>query len=245
MAIPSQNVRPLPRAILLVSLRPASACGAAERDTASDGERVADWELAHPESRNFPLTNPADTKPLGWVMGAFYTGLTALADPLDPIRDMPMRLSRWASKIIGRWDPALSTPTIMKWRRAGSGLRPQTRSPHDRRGQRALRCRHCRRPVRFVADDAGARRLFQQMVLVRCALHGSAGWVALSRATQTRAFSPMPIKEYRATTDFLLDADATLFYRDSSYFGKTGRPWREDFLEPGQWVGSMPGWRAS
>src|SRR5262249_7860126 len=43
-------------------------------------ERVADWELAHPDSANQPLSYPDDLKPLSWVVGTFYTGLTALAD---------------------------------------------------------------------------------------------------------------------------------------------------------------------
>src|SRR5271170_13729 len=43
-------------------------------------ERVADWELAHRGNASLPVSSPEVTKPLGWVVGTFYTGLAALAD---------------------------------------------------------------------------------------------------------------------------------------------------------------------
>src|SRR6476660_5776312 len=66
-------------AILLCLFAP-HARAAQQKDILHLMERVADWELAHPDSANQPMTYPDDLKPLNWLVGTFYIGLTALAD---------------------------------------------------------------------------------------------------------------------------------------------------------------------
>src|SRR5258706_2011228 len=43
-------------------------------------DRVADWELAHPDTAAVPPSSHKTSDPLDWVVAAFYVGLTALAD---------------------------------------------------------------------------------------------------------------------------------------------------------------------
>src|SRR5689334_22979020 len=65
---------------ILLFLFAAQAHAAQRQDILRLMERVADWELVHANTANQPLTHADDVKPLGWVVGTFYTGLTALAD---------------------------------------------------------------------------------------------------------------------------------------------------------------------
>jgi rhamnogalacturonyl hydrolase YesR len=66
---------------------------------------------------------------------------------------------------------------------------------------------------------------------------GPPGWVALSQATGDPRYLAYADKEYRATTSLLLDGDQTLYYRDSSYFGKVGAQGEKIFWSRGNgWV---------
>jgi hypothetical protein len=66
-------------AMLALTLGPAQAQSHADA-ILKTMEHVADWELAHPAQAAFPANGAESTNPLGWVVGAFYTGLTSLAD---------------------------------------------------------------------------------------------------------------------------------------------------------------------
>jgi rhamnogalacturonyl hydrolase YesR len=66
---------------------------------------------------------------------------------------------------------------------------------------------------------------------------GPPGWAALSRATRDSRYQAFADKEYRATADFLFDKEQHLFYRDSSYFGKSGAHGEKIFWSRGNgWV---------
>src|SRR3954466_3630342 len=65
---------------LLLLASAATATEDTAKEILSTMERVADWELAHPDTASQPHNSPQAAAPLGWIVGAFYTGLTALAD---------------------------------------------------------------------------------------------------------------------------------------------------------------------
>src|SRR5262245_13847077 len=70
--------------LLLASAAPASAD--TPKQILSTMERVADWELAHADNASQPRNSPQAGDPLGWIVGAFYTGLTTLADRSSNVR---------------------------------------------------------------------------------------------------------------------------------------------------------------
>ena len=66
---------------------------------------------------------------------------------------------------------------------------------------------------------------------------GPPGWVAFSRVTQDPKYLAFADKEYRATTALLFDTNDALFYRDSSFIGKTGAHGEKIFWSRGNgWV---------
>ncbi len=199
-------------------------------------ERVADWELAHPASASVPKSSPEAAKPLGWVVGTFYTGLTALAD-----RSADPRFGEAIVALGERQDWAL-------------GPRPFHADDYEvaqnwiwawGRKQDARRIAAVRERFDSViaANPSGSLLMntpggcFHRWCWCDALFMGPPGWVALSRATGDPRYLAYADKEYRATASLLFDADAALFYRDSSYLGKTGASGEKIFWSRGNgWV---------
>jgi unsaturated rhamnogalacturonyl hydrolase len=200
-------------------------------------ERVADWELAHPDTASQPLTHPADARPLGWVVGTFYTGLTALADRSANPRyaDAIFALGERSNWTLGpRPFHADDYEVAQNWIWAFN-------RKHDPRMIAAARERF---DAIIAADPSGPLQMsqepggcFRRWCWCDALFMGPPGWVALGQATQDPRYLAYADKEYRATTAYLLDAKDGLFYRDSSYFGKTGAHGEKIFWSRGNgWV---------
>jgi rhamnogalacturonyl hydrolase YesR len=54
-------------------------------------------------------------------------------------------------------------------------------------------------------------------VLVRCAVHGAARLIELSRQTGDPRYRDFALAEFDATTEFLFDPAQHLYYRDSRF----------------------------
>jgi unsaturated rhamnogalacturonyl hydrolase len=198
-------------------------------------ERAADWELAHPASASTPASAGTD-RPLGWVVGAFYTGLTALADrSADPrYADAIFALGEREGWALGpRPFHADDYEVAQQWIWAYG-------RKHDPRMIAAVR-------ERF--DAVIAAKLTDSLLMVPrggcqrrwcwcdALFMGPPGWVALSQTTGDPRYLTYADKEYTATTALLLDPDQALFYRDSSFFGKTGLGGEKIFWSRGNgWV---------
>jgi rhamnogalacturonyl hydrolase YesR len=200
-------------------------------------EQVADWELAHPDSASQPLTHPADVRPLGWVVGTFYTGLTALADrSADPrYADAIFTLGERNNWTLGpRPFHADDYEVAQNWIWAYG-------RKHDPRMIAAVQERF---DTIIAANPSGSLQMtqapggcFQRWCWCDALFMGPPGWAAFGQATKDSRYQAYADKEYRATTDFLFDAQAGLFYRDSSYFGKTGEHGEKIFWSRGNgWV---------
>ena len=188
-------------------------------------ERAADWELAHPDSASVPLTHPEDTRPLGWVVGTFYTGLTALADRSGNARyaDAIFSLGEQQGWKLGpRPFHADDYEVAQNWVWAYG-------RKHDPRIIAAVRQRfdsiiaaNLSDPLIMVPVSGAQKGCERRWCWCDALFMGPPGWVALSQATQDPRYLAYADKEYRATTALLFDGSRGLFYRDSSYFGKAG-----------------------
>jgi rhamnogalacturonyl hydrolase YesR len=198
-------------------------------------ERAADWELAHPGSASVPAS-PGTDKPLGWVVGAFYTGLTALADrSTDPkYAEAVFALGEREGWTLGpRPFHADDTEVAQQWIWAYG-------RKHDPRMIATVRQRfdtiiaaHLTDSLLMVPRGGCQRRWCWCDALFM----GPPGWVALARATGDTRYQAYADKEYTATTALLLDPDQALFYRDSSFFGKKGENSEKIFWSRGNgWV---------
>ena len=203
-------------------------------------EHAADWELAHADSPSVPPGKAQNRDPLDWVVGAFYTGLTALADrSANP---------RYA-------DAILSLGDRKKW---SLGPRPfhaddyevaqnwvwAYRHKHDPRMIAAVRQRfdatiaaNPTNSLQMVPTSDPAGGCFRRWCWCDALFMAPMGWISLSQAVNDPRYLAYADKEFRATTDYLFDSRQSLYYRDSSYFGKTGPHGEKIFWSRGNgWV---------
>ena len=176
-------------------------------------ERVADWELAHPGNASQPTSSPEGAKPLGWIVGTFYTGLPALADrSTDPrFADAILSLGeRQGWKLGPRPFHADDYEVAQNWVWAYA-------RKHDPRMIADIRQRFdsivAARPpdsLMMVPASGGQGGCFRRWCWCDALFMGPPGWVALSQATGDPRYLAYADKEYRATTSLLLEGDQTL-----------------------------------
>ncbi len=232
----------LPAFVLRAAFGTAMLCAgvtAAAAETPQDilhtMERAADWELAHPANASRP-TFPGTDQPLGWAVGAFYTGLTALADrSADPrYAEVVVALGEREGWALGpRPFHADDYEVAQQWIWAYG-------RKHDPRMIAAVRQRfdaviaaHLTDSLLMVPRGGCQRRWCWSDALFM----GPPGWVALAQATGDPRYQAYADKEYGATTSLLFDPDQALFYRDSTFFGKKGEHGEKIFWSRGNgWV---------
>jgi unsaturated rhamnogalacturonyl hydrolase len=232
----------LPNFVIRAALAAALLCAgitAAAADSRQDilhtMERAAGWELAHPGSASVP-GSPGTDQPLGWVVGAFYTGLTALADrSADPrYAEAVFALGEREGWALGpRPFHADDTEVAQQWiwaygRKHDPGMIAAVRQRFD-----AIIAANLTDSLLMVPRGGCQRRWCWCDALFM----GPPGWVALAGATGDARYQAYADKEYAATTALLLDPDQALFYRDSSFFGKKGENGEKIFWSRGNgWV---------
>jgi unsaturated rhamnogalacturonyl hydrolase len=225
----------LPSRVLIVGLlalnRPAHA--------ADDGkvlglmERTADWQLAHMDSGA-----PGERASDGWIKGAFYTGVMALAGQSKSPRfhDAMMQMgeaNQWRpgrrpyhaddhvvtqtylDLYLQHHDPRMLGPTKERfdWILAHPATTPLDfdRKTNPRHQERWSWC-----DALFMAPPA---------------------WARLWKATGDRRYLDFAVAEWWTTSDFLYDKEEHLFFRDSTLFAKREANGKKIFWSRGNgWV---------
>jgi unsaturated rhamnogalacturonyl hydrolase len=217
---------------------PAQAQQNASREILQTMERVADWELAHAGSASVPASSPEGAKPLGWVVGAFYTGLTALADRDPRYTDAVLALGEQQGWKLGpRPFHADDYEVAQNWVWAFDRKHDPRMIEGVRQRFDAVIAAHLSDSLLMVPGSGSQGGCFRRWCWCDALFMGPPGWVALSQATHDLRYLAYADKEYRATTALLFDGDQALFYRDSSYFGKVGAHGEKIFWSRGNgWV---------
>lgn len=203
-------------------------------------ERVADWELAHPDIAAIPPSFHKTTDPLDWVVAAFYVGLTALADRSPNPRYGNVILSLGEQK---NWSLGPRPFHADDYEVAQSWIWAYQRK-HDAKMIAVVRQRfdaivaaHPFGSLLMVPVSNSEGGCFRRWCWCDALFMGPPGWAALSQATGDSRYQAYADKEYRATTALLFDPDQALYYRDSSYFGKAGPHGEKIFWSRGNgWV---------
>jgi len=199
-------------------------------------ERVADWELDHPDKASAPVPQPQD--PLDWVVGAFYTGLTALADHSANPRYADAIFAVGEQKNWGlgpRLFHADDYEVAQNWVWA-------YRRKHDPRIIAMVRQRFDRIMAAQVSDsllmkNSSPEGCFRRWCWCDALFMGPMGWIDLSQTVKDPRYLAYADKEFRATTALLFDRERSLYYRDSSYFAKVGPHGERIFWSRGNgWV---------
>lgn len=225
--------------------RPAPIPAAASPDLAASaltlGRAVADWQLRHLDGRfDYVQTHrPGTQNPRGWIQGAFYVGLAAFADRTGD----------------ARYVEAIRAHGVQEgW---GLGARPLHADDHVVAQSWIWLYRRDRDPARIApvkarfdailaappeADltfiDGTENQPCQARWCWSDALFmGPPTWTALSAATGDPRYAAYADREFWATTDWLLDKETGLYFRDSRFFDRRDDQGRKIFWSRGNgWV---------
>ncbi len=232
------------RSIAIVVSLLASWCAAAAAPSPAQilsiSQHVANWQLSHMGQLQ-PGMRPETYEPRGWVMGAFYVGLTALADQSA--------------------DPNYTEAVLQHGQSQGWRLGPRPFHADDHViGQTWIWAYEHKHDPRMIAPT---RARFD--AIIAAAPHGSLvfsepkpgmeagcqdrwcwcdalfmgppGWFELSRATGNPKFAAYADKQYWATVATLFSPKDDLFYRDTRFIGKKGPHGEKIFWSRGNgWV---------
>lgn len=207
-----------------------------EADVLTLGRKVADWQLSRMDNFDYTRTYKHNTvDPKGWIQGALYTGVFAFADRTgDP---------KYAQAV-------LAHGAAQNWQ---LGRRPLHADDHVigqswlwAHGRQADPVRIAALRARFdaiLANPPTEDLLFQDGVgeppcqtrwCWSDALYmAPATWVGLSNATGDPRYAAYADKEFWAATDYLLDKDNSLYFRDSRYLTRRDDKGRKIFWSRG------------
>jgi rhamnogalacturonyl hydrolase YesR len=185
-------------------------------------EAVADWQLAHKDDSAIYGSDRDSWAPRGWVQGAFFVGLTDLADR--------SRQPRFAKAVIDHgtaqeWrlgdrlrhadDHVIGQVYLWSYHRLG---KPEILAPM-RASFDAILANPSTVSLDFeIEAPAGAEPPCQARWCWSDALFMSPPiWARLSAAVGDRRYLDYADAEFWATTDYLYDKDEHLYYRDSRF----------------------------
>jgi len=201
------------------------------------GRAVADWQLRHMDGAfDYVKTQrPKTQNPRGWIQGAFYAGLTAFAERTGDLR----------------YAQALRAHGVEQgW---GLGQRPLHADDHVIAQSWIWVYGHDHAPAQIapvkarfdaiLADPPKADLTFidgqeEQPCQARwcwsdALFMAPPTWISLSAATKDPRYAAYGDKEFWASTDWLLDKDNGLYFRDSRYFEKRDDQGRKIFWSRG------------
>jgi len=210
--------------LLLLLLSGGTAAADPPQSILSVMQRVADWELAHPGGASVPPARARNYDPLDWVVGSFYTGLTALADRSPDPRYANAIIALGAQK---KWSLGPRVFHADDYEVAQNWVWAY-RHKHDPRMIAAVRQRFdtiiAANPTNSLemVPTASSGGCFARWCWCDALFMGPMGWISLSQAVNDPRYLAYADKEFRATTSYLFDPAQALYYRDSSYFGKSG-----------------------
>ncbi len=224
---------------------PASAPPAATSDVSASaltlGRAVADWQLRHMDGQfDYVRTRRDGTRnPRGWIQAAFYVGLTAFAERTgDPSYAQAMRAHGVAEgwrlgkrplhaddhAIAQTWiwlnardhDPAQIAPVKARFDAILADPPKADLAFIDGTEDQPCQARWCWSDALFMAPPT---------------------WTALSAVTGDPRYAAYGDREFWATTDYLLDKEHGLYFRDSRFFDRRDEQGRKIFWSRGNgWV---------
>lgn len=200
-------------------------------------ERVADWQLAHLEPvASIKVAREETQSPRSWQQGAFYAGLTALADRSRStrFREAVLAHGREANWQLGERKYHADDHVIGQsylWA-AAHGAGPEAISPLRARFDEVLAA-----PPRVGLAVDSAPPCWDRWCWCDALFMAPPVWIGLSAVTGDARYATYAHAEFKATTDLLYDREEHLFYRDSRFFDQRDSNGRKLFWSRGNgWV---------
>jgi rhamnogalacturonyl hydrolase YesR len=216
---------------------PASAATATQPLTL--GRKVAAWQLAHMDRFDYVHGHPKTADPRGWVQGALYVGLSAFADrtgDADLVQAIRAHGAQQAWNLGARPLHADDHVFGQTWLWVyGKDHDPTQIAPLKARFD-AILADPPKADLTFI-DGTEDQPCQARWCWSDALFMGPATWTGLSRATGDPRYAAYGDNEFWATTDYLLDKQEGLFYRDSRYFDRRDEQGRKIFWSRGNgWV---------
>jgi unsaturated rhamnogalacturonyl hydrolase len=200
-------------------------------------EKVADWQLAHLEPvASIRVAREETRSPRSWQQGAFYAGLTALAERSQSPRfqDAVFAHGRSTGWQLGDRRYHADDHVIGQsylWA-ATHGAGPEAIAPLRRRFDEILAA-----PPRGSLDSQARESCDDRWCWCDALFMAPPVWIGLAAATGDRRYAEYADTEFKATRDYLYDREEHLFYRDSRFFGQRDSNGRKLFWSRGNgWV---------
>jgi rhamnogalacturonyl hydrolase YesR len=230
-------------ALVLAMAAPALAADAPGRkEVLRVAARVADWQLARMDGLHITTHMKEESQqPLSWQQGAFWVGMTRLADASGEKRFREAILEQGRAN---QWKPGPRT-----WH-ADDHVIGQSYLWAARHGAGA----EAIAPLRATFDGILAKppvthlsfyipKNYEDTACLRrwcwcdALFMSPPAWVELSRQTGDARYTNYALAEFWATTDFLYDPVEKLFFRDSRFFERRDDQGRKFFWSRGNgWV---------
>jgi rhamnogalacturonyl hydrolase YesR len=222
---------------------PRSAIAADLQAPLAAAERLADWQLAHMDAAGMPRNADETADPRSWIRGAFWIGLTAIAER-RPAKNrfttalLAMgRANGWepGSRLLHADDQAIAQAYLWSAEHgAGTAARLPTMVRLDAILAHPPRVHlaYHQGPGGYDAVECLARWCWCDALFM-----APPTWLALSRQTGDPRYARHALDELWATVDFLYDPAERLFFRDSRFFERRDSAERKLFWARGNgWV---------
>jgi rhamnogalacturonyl hydrolase YesR len=200
-------------------------------------ESVADWQLAHLEPvETIQVAREESRSARSWQQGAFYAGLTALAERSQATRFQQAILDHGRSvgwqlgeRTYHADDHVIGQSYL--WA-AAHGAGPEAIAPLRTRFDAILAAP----PHVGLAVDS-APPCWDRWCWCDALFMAPPVWIGLAAMTGDSRYATYAHAEFRATTDFLYEREEHLFYRDSRFFAQRDAAGRKLFWSRGNgWV---------
>jgi rhamnogalacturonyl hydrolase YesR len=235
------------RAVCAVALVLSVGAGAAEtspprKDVLKTAARVADWQLARMGTTPGVSSHAEETaNPRSWQQGAFWVGMTRLADVTgekrfaDAIVAMG-KANQWqpGKRMYHADDHVIAQSYLWAARHgAGSEAIAPLRATFD-----AILVKPPIDHLSFVVTkDYESTPCLRRWCWCDALFMSPPAWVELSRQTGDPRYTNFAMAEFWATTDFLYDRVEALYFRDSRFFERRDDQGRKQFWSRGNgWV---------
>ena len=196
-------------------------------DVIALAEKVADYQLATLAGGELPpSTNPDTADPRGWIQGAFFVGLSALADRSQNTAYRQAILARgranqWQlGKRVYHADDHIIGSTYI-WA-SEHGVGPEAIAPLRTQFDKILRYPPQVGLEHREYDDPRGVGCDQRWCWSDALFMAPPVWFQLSRVTGDTRYAEYAKSEFIAVTDFLYDTDEHLYRRDSRFADRRG-----------------------
>ncbi len=219
------------------------AAADARKDVLALASRVADWQLAHMEKMPAGVTSFGEETqhPRSWQKGAFWVGMTRLA---DVSKERRFRDAILAQGRANAWQPGpriyhaddhVITQSYLWSARNGAGS--EAIVPTKERFDAILRAPPVAHLSFAIAQDYESTECLRRWCWCDAVFMSPPAWLELARHTGDTRYRDFALSEFWATTDFLYDPVEKLYFRDSRFFERRDAQGRKLFWSRGNgWV---------